>query len=70
MALGSIAMTNIQAVSLPELRIPASQTLNNDLVDERPMDEDELLDFADQEPLSSPTLQLYPISYTISYFVN
>ncbi len=36
--------------------IPASQTLNNDLVDECPMDEDELLDFADQEPLPSPTL--------------
>ncbi len=35
---------------------PARQTLNNDLDDEHPMDEDELLDFADHERLSSPTL--------------
>ncbi len=40
----------------PVVSIPASQTLNNDLVDEHPMDEDERLDFADQEPLPSPTL--------------
>jgi hypothetical protein len=40
----------------PVMRIPASQTLNNDLVDERPMDQDKCLDFADQEPLPSPTL--------------
>ncbi len=36
--------------------IPARQNLNNNLVDGRPMDEDERLDFADQEPLPSPTL--------------
>jgi hypothetical protein len=35
---------------------PARQKLNNDWNDEHPMDEDELLDFADQEPLPSPTL--------------
>jgi hypothetical protein len=40
----------------PVVRIPARQTLNNDLVDELPMDEDEHLDFADQGPLPSPTL--------------
>jgi hypothetical protein len=43
----------------PVVSIPASQTLNNDLVDERPMEEDQFLDFADQKPLGplpSPTL--------------
>ncbi len=35
---------------------PACQNPNNDLDDEIPMEEDELLDFADQEPLPSPTL--------------
>jgi hypothetical protein len=40
----------------PVIPIPASQTLNNDLADEHPMDEDEHLDFADQESLPSPTL--------------
>jgi hypothetical protein len=35
---------------------PARQNLNNDLVDGRPMDEDERLDFAVQEPLPCPTL--------------
>jgi hypothetical protein len=39
----------------PVVRIPASQPLINDLFDEHPMDENELLDFADQEPLPSPT---------------
>ncbi len=40
----------------PVVRPPASQNPNNDLDDELPMDEDERLDFADQEPLPSPTL--------------
>jgi hypothetical protein len=40
----------------PVVSIPASQNPNNYLVDECPMDEDECLDFADQEPLPSPTL--------------
>ncbi len=35
---------------------PTRQNQENDLDDEFPMDEDELLDFADQEPLPSPTL--------------
>ncbi len=34
----------------PAVHPPASQTPNNDLDDERPMDEDERLDFADQMP--------------------
>ncbi len=40
----------------PVVHPPASQNSNNDLVDARPMDEYEHLDFADQEPLPSPTL--------------
>ncbi len=35
-------------------RPPASQDSNNYLDDERPMDEDECLDYADQEPLPFP----------------
>ncbi len=34
---------------------PACQDPNNDLDDERPMDENERLDYADQEPLAFPT---------------
>ncbi len=34
----------------------ALQNPNNDLDDEITMEEDEILDFADQEPLPSPTL--------------
>jgi hypothetical protein len=37
------------------VHISARPKPNNYLVDERPMDEDEHLDFADQEPLPSPT---------------
>ena len=40
----------------PVVRPSASQNPNNDSVADRPMDEDERLDFADQEPLPSPTL--------------
>jgi hypothetical protein len=40
----------------PVVRLRACQNPNNDLDDERPMDEDERLDFAGQEPLPSPTL--------------
>jgi hypothetical protein len=40
----------------PFVCISASQSLNNELVDEHPMNEDAHLDFADQEPLPSPTL--------------
>ncbi len=40
----------------PVVCIPTSQNPNYNLVDEHPMDEDELLDFADQEPLPSLTL--------------
>ncbi len=40
----------------PVVLSPAPQNSDNDLDDECPMDEDELLDFADQEPLPSPTL--------------
>jgi hypothetical protein len=40
----------------PVNRHPACQNPNSDLVDELPMDEDERLDYADQEPLPSPTL--------------
>ena len=36
-------------------RPPARQDSNNYLDDERPMDEDECLDYADQEPLPFPT---------------
>jgi hypothetical protein len=38
------------------VRISARPNPNNYLVDKRPMDEDEHLDFADQEPLPSPTV--------------
>jgi hypothetical protein len=40
----------------PLVRIPTRQKPNNNLVDERPMDEDERLDFADQEPLPLVTI--------------
>ncbi len=44
-------MAGQDAVVLP----PSHQKPNNYLNDERLMDEDERLDFANQEPLSSPT---------------
>ena len=40
---------------VPVARPPACQDTDNDLDDERPMDEDECLDYADQEPLPFPT---------------
>ncbi len=40
----------------PAVCSPARQNPNNDLDDEHPINEDELLDFADQEPFPSPTL--------------
>ncbi len=40
----------------PVMCPPTSQNPDNDLNDELPMDEDEHLDFADQEPLQLPTL--------------
>ncbi len=40
----------------PVVRSPASTNPDNYLDDEHLMDEDEHLDFADQEPLPSPTL--------------
>ncbi len=40
----------------PVVRPPARQKSDNDLDDECPIDEDECLDFADQEPLTCPTL--------------
>jgi hypothetical protein len=45
----------------------ASQTSDNDLDDEHPMDEDERLDFADQEPLPSPTVHSNRTRYCILY---
>ena len=40
---------------VPVLRPHASQAFNNDLDADRPMDQDELLDYVDQGPLPSPT---------------
>ncbi len=40
----------------PVVLPPSSPNPDNDLDDEHPMDEDELRDFSDQEPLPSPTL--------------
>jgi hypothetical protein len=40
---------------VPVAHPPACQDTDNDLDDERPMDEDECLDYADQEPLPFPT---------------
>ncbi len=37
------------------MRLPARDAPNKDLDDDRPMDEDELLNYADQEPLHLPT---------------
>ncbi len=37
------------------MRNPARDAPDNDLDDDRPMDEDEHLDYADQEPLHLPT---------------
>ncbi len=41
-------------------RPPAHQNPDNDLDDEHPMDEDECLDFADQEPLPFPFTLIVP----------
>ena len=40
----------------PLLGPHASQALDNDLDADRPMDQDELLDYADHGPLQSPTV--------------
>ena len=40
---------------VPVLRPHASQAFDNDLDANRPMDQDELLDYADQGPFPSPT---------------
>ena len=45
---------------VPVLRPHASQAFDNDLDADRPMDQDELLDFADQGPLPSPTSTAVP----------
>ena len=45
---------------VPVLRPHASQAFDDDLDADRPMDQDELLDFADQGPLPSPTLTAVP----------
>ena len=44
----------------PVLRPHASQAFDNDLDADRPMDQDELLDYADQGPLPSPTATAVP----------
>jgi hypothetical protein len=45
----------LTAGQVPVAHPPSRQDLNNDLDDELPMDEDEHLDYADQEPLPFPT---------------
>ena len=45
---------------VPVLRPHASQAFDNDLDADRPMDQDELLDCADQGPLPSPTATAVP----------
>ena len=45
---------------VPVLRPHASQAFDNDLDADRPMDQDELLDYADQGPLPSPTAIAVP----------
>ena len=45
---------------VPVLRPHASQAVDNDSDADRPMDQDELLDFADQGPLPSPTSTAAP----------
>ena len=55
------------------LRPHASQAFDNDLDADHPMDQDELLDYADQGPLPSPTATAVPgsdhlrSSYRICY---
>ncbi len=51
-------------------RLSARQDPNNHLDDERPMDEDECLDYADQEPLPFPTStgELGPMAQFLSRF--
>ena len=44
----------------PVLSPHASQAFDNDLDADRPMDQDELLDCADQGPLQSPTATALP----------
>ena len=45
---------------VPALHSHASQAFDNDLDAIRPMDQDELLDYADQGPLPSPTATAVP----------
>jgi hypothetical protein len=45
----------LTAGPVPVARPPARQDPDNDLDDEHPMDEDERLDYADQEPFPFPT---------------
>ena len=45
---------------VPVLRPHASQAFNNDLDADSPIDQDELLDYADQGPLLSPTATAVP----------
>ena len=45
---------------VPVLRPHASQAFDNDLDADRPMDQDELLDYADQGQLQSPTATEVP----------
>ena len=45
---------------VPVLRPHASQAFDNDLDADHPMDQDELLDCADQGPLPSPTATAVP----------
>jgi hypothetical protein len=45
----------LSAGPVPVAHPPACQDPNNDLDDEHPMDEDERLDYADQEPFPFPT---------------
>jgi hypothetical protein len=53
--LTSDAYSLITAGPVPVARPPAPQDLDNDLDDEHPMDEDELLDYADKKPFPFPT---------------
>jgi hypothetical protein len=58
----------LTARPIPVARPPAHQDLDNDLLDERPMDKDDCLDYADQEPLPFPasTGELGPMAQFLS----
>ncbi len=60
----------LMAGPVPVARLSARQDPDNNLDDERPMDEDERLDYADQEPLPSPTStgELGPMEQFLSRF--